>query len=202
MRNIHKKKPELSAAGANLKYRNAKEQLAKDFNYRCGYCDDSHNYVGGSRNYHIDHFAPKSKFEHLKDYYGNFVYSCPYCNLAKSNKWVGSTAEENVIGEQGFINPCNEKYAKHIKRADNGQIVYITPLGKYMYNELKLYLKRHEIFYQLDEIDEKIKLMKEKIKIKIEFNQNVEKHEKMLLLLYEAYHYYTKNYHASLSPVV
>jgi len=51
----------------------------------------------------------------------------------------------------------------HLKRDKEGNIVYTTILGEYMYEELKLYLKRHMIFYNLEKVRVKKKLMKEKI---------------------------------------
>uniref|UniRef100_UPI00403F8105 HNH endonuclease n=1 Tax=Paenibacillus sp. KS-LC4 TaxID=2979727 RepID=UPI00403F8105 len=51
-------------------------------------------YNGGYIAYHVEHFAPKEKFEHLKYTYDNLRYSCSYCNIFKSNKWVGKTSNK------------------------------------------------------------------------------------------------------------
>lgn len=151
MKEIHKLKPERSAAGRHLEYgkKETKRQLAKDFNCCCGYCGDAHYYTGGVNSFHIDHFAPKSKFPDDCNQYNNLVYSCPYCNISKSDKWVGATISENIVDGVGFVDPCSLEYSEHLGRNEDGSIIYKTSIGKYMYNELKLYLERHKILYQL-----------------------------------------------------
>lgn len=141
-----------------------KKRLAVDFENKCGYCDDHEHYSGGYRAYHVEHFAPKEKFKHLEFVYDNLLYSCPYCNNAKSNKWIGSNESENVIGNKGFIDPCSEEYNKHLQRNTDGSIGYTTDLGEYMYKELKLYLKRHQLIHNL----EKVRVKKNQLKAKID----------------------------------
>ncbi len=140
-----------------------KKRLVIDFDHKCAYCDDFDRYSGGYNSYHVEHFAPKEKFKSLEFTYDNLLYSCPYCNISKSNKWVGSTAEENVIGEKGFVDPCTDEYYTHLYRDEKGNINYSTEVGKYMYYELKLYLKRHSILYNLEKIRIRKKLLKSKI---------------------------------------
>ena len=171
-----------------------KEQLAKDFHFCCGYCGDAHYYTGGIKSYHIDHFAPKSKFIELQYSYENFVYSCPYCNFSKSNKWVGKTAQENVVGNTGFIDPCSNEYSKHLGRNDDGSIIYKTELGKFIYNELRLYLERHKILFQLEELKDKINLIKLKIKEFNNIGKDTTKLTQMHSLLCEAFFYYFNFY--------
>ena len=132
-----------------------KKRLMNDFNHKCAYCDDFDRYCGGPGHYHVDHFAPKQKFNHLKYEYSNMLYSCPFCNRAKSDKWVGRNEHENVINEKGFIDPCTTEYELHLHRNDDGSIVAKTNLGEYMRNELKLYLVRHQINYMIEEISMK-----------------------------------------------
>lgn len=153
-----------------------KKYLDIDFDHKCGYCDDHHSYSGGFRSYHVDHFAPKEKFGALKYTYDNLIYCCPYCNTSKSDKWVGKTPEENIVVDKGFIDPCSEEYEKHLCRYADGRIKHITPIGEYMYNELKLYLKRHQIIYNLEKLKGKIEKLKEIITSK-----NVEDPEYVML---------------------
>jgi uncharacterized protein (TIGR02646 family) len=80
-------KPTRTCAESYSNYRSFKKHLENDFNNRCGYCDDPDSYYGQEISYHIDHFKPKSEFPELEVEYKNLVYSCPYCNRAKSNKW-------------------------------------------------------------------------------------------------------------------
>lgn len=139
-----------------------KEHLKEDFNHKCAYCDDHDWYYGGSDNYHVDHFAPKAKFKHLEYNYDNLLYACPFCNRAKSDKWVGRDESETIVGDCGFIDPCTPEYLKHLERNKNGEIVPKSDIGNYMYKELKLYLDRHRICFIIEQIAEKRKQLKSK----------------------------------------
>ncbi|MFW8696104.1 HNH endonuclease, partial [Mesorhizobium japonicum] len=73
---------------------------------KCGYCDTPDYYSGGRTGFHIDHFAPKSKFDLLKNEYNNLVYCCPICNLGKSDDWPGDNPNTSFMGDIGYIDPC------------------------------------------------------------------------------------------------
>lgn len=143
-----------------------KKYLAKDFENRCCYCNDHHHYSGGYETFHVEHFAPKSKFPHLEFTYDNLLYACPFCNISKGDKWVGKTEHENIISDKGFINPCSKEYDVHLGRKTNGEIYYKTQIGEYMYNELKLFLDRHKTIYKLSEIRSIEKRLSERIEKK------------------------------------
>ena len=140
-----------------------KQRLAIDFKHRCAYCDDLDKHGGGYNSYHVEHFAPKEKFSNLEFTYDNLLYSCPFCNLSKSNKWISEDHSISVVNNKGFLDPCEDEYYIHLKRGKNGNIVYTTELGKYIYEELKLYLKRHEVIFNLERISNKIKEVEMKI---------------------------------------
>lgn len=133
-----------------------KRYLREDFHKSCGYCNDSDIYSGGPRTYQVDHFIPRNFAEALATTYSNLVYSCPYCNRAKWNKWPSQSLDEHVINDEGFIDPCLEEYDSHIERDQNGVIVPTTPLGKYMHSHLHLHLERHAIIWKLTQIDDEI----------------------------------------------
>ncbi|MEC1177315.1 HNH endonuclease [Metasolibacillus meyeri] len=143
-----------------------KKRLVIDFEKKCSYCDDHDHYSGGYNSYHVEHFAPKEKFKHLEFTYDNLLYCCPYCNISKSNKWVGANEFENIIGEQGFVDPCSTDYNKHLVRNIDGSIGYITPIGAYMYTELKLYLRRHMLIHTLEKVRTRRKMLQSKIEKK------------------------------------
>lgn len=130
-------------------YRRYKKPLAEDFKNRCGYCGDYDFWAGGPSSYHIDHFAPKSKFIELENDYGNLVYACPYCNRYKSNDWPSNDAKINILNNKGYIDPCSKLYDKALCRNESGEILYKNEVGKYMYFKLKLFLRRHSIIYKL-----------------------------------------------------
>lgn len=156
-----------------------KKYLAQDFDHRCAYCDDWDKYNGGMRSYHVEHFAPKEKFPDLKYTYDNLLYACPYCNEAKSDKWPSDKAEISVVGDKGFIDPCTAEYYAHIYRNEDGSIGYNGKLGEYIYNELNLYLKRHQINYNLVRVNREIDELGELIQKKRDKGEVVDKLEKL-----------------------
>ena len=141
-----------------------KKYLAIDFKHRCAYCDDLDDIYNGMESYSVEHFAPKAKFPHLEYTYDNLLYSCRFCNGSKSDDWPSDSASESIVGECGYIDPCTKEYDIHLDRDENtGQIYYKTELGKYMYNHLKLYLKRHSIIYMVEKLNDKRKDLKASI---------------------------------------
>ena len=87
---FRKENPERTYKGPELKpYGKYKSKLVEDFNGRCGYTDCNHLWFGGRRNFHIDHFKPKSKYPHLETKYSNLVYSCS--SDSSSDKSSGSS---------------------------------------------------------------------------------------------------------------
>lgn len=140
-------------------HRSYKKYLELDFNKKCGYCDDHDSWAGGRREYQIDHFVPLSKFTNLpnlKTDYKNLVYSCFYCNNAKSDKWISTSHEISVIRDKGFIDPCSNQYEEHLCRDQDGNISYLTKLGKYIFDNLDLGLLRHSIIWKLEKIHKQL----------------------------------------------
>ena len=133
-------------------YRAHKPQLREDFRRRCGYCNGPDAHFGGPTGSHIDHFAPKSKFPDLGSSYENLVYSCPFCNRAKADKWVGDDPTIPNNGTVGFIDPCGPELDRHLGRSSKGAIIELTPLGHYIVENLNLRLARHQFIWQVDRI--------------------------------------------------
>lgn len=138
--------PQRREVPAQAKYADYREDLRTDFNGRCGYCDDSDAYCDPIC-FHIDHFAPKSRFAALETAYGNLVYACRFCNMRKSNHWVGSDPTASNDGERGFVDPCEHSYDDHLERSAEGAIVSKTVLGQYMSRRLSLHLVRHQVLW-------------------------------------------------------
>lgn len=133
------------------KYGDYFEQLRTDFNGRCGYCDSFD--LRRNNDFEIDHFVPKKVFKKLKaNDYKNLVYSCKSCNRSKSGKWPSKDEDIKIIGNMGFVDPCEEEYDKHFSRYSNGEIDWETELGKWKYRELSLYNPKHSIFWKLERI--------------------------------------------------
>ena len=134
-------------------YRKYKLYLQTDFHRRCGYCGDLDVLCGGIRGFQIDHFRPKSclHFKHLENDYSNLVYACPYCNRAKSNDWPAGNSIESALNGQGYIDPCENEYDNHLARREDGSISPQTDVGKYMFEKLKLGLRRHQLAWKYEQ---------------------------------------------------
>lgn len=188
-RKFRDKVPKRTYAKKYADYRRYKNPLKKDFHDRCGYCDIKDTWLGGRKVYHVDHFAPKAKFEYLKTEYSNLIYSCPYCNNAKSNTWPSNDPSISVLNDKGFVDPCNEEYDSLFYRDDEGRIIPRTELGVYIYEELHFYATRHSVIWKL----EKIKSLKEQLileKENIMNNENLKDKFIDLTIKYDAYFEY------------
>lgn len=143
------------------RYSHYKSELREDFYLKCGYCDTPDLFSGGQSGFHIDHFAPKSKFFHLKNSYTNLVYCCPICNIGKSNDWPSDDPLISIVGEIGYVDPCSADYAQHLARTADGVIVALTPLGGYIHRRLKLNLRRRQVCWLLARMEKQIKALNE-----------------------------------------
>lgn len=68
-------------------YKDWKNVLAKEASYNCVYCCIHESKFGGQRNFHVEHFRPKSIFPQLENFYENLFYACGICNSFKGNDW-------------------------------------------------------------------------------------------------------------------
>lgn len=153
---VRKKIPVRTCKKTFPSYKPYKPYLEKDFSERCGYCDTHDGYLGKAM-FHVEHFAPSSKFKDLKTVYSNLIYSCASCNIAKSNDWPmkdKSTPSNDDV--KGYVDPCSAEYDKHLYRDSSGNICHKTPLGKYMHERLKLYLAKHRVYWCIDALHERI----------------------------------------------
>ena len=140
------------------KYHYHKENLRIDFGYKCGYCNDHE--IWRNSFYEIDHFIPKAYLsDKEKTEYWNLVYSCRFCNNSKRAKWPTNDRSIHNNGSVGFIDPCSIEYDEQFERDDFGRIIPTKELGKWMFENLNLGLKRHAIIWQLVKLDETIDLV-------------------------------------------
>ena len=147
-------------------YRNL---LISDFNKRCAYCNDSHRYR--IRSFAIDHFVPKipenciSTIPHNK--YDNLIYSCPYCNRAKWNKWPTNDDSVHNNGIIGFVKPTDPIYKSMFIRSREGRIIPIenNSLAIYIKNELMLWNPIHSLMWKIE------KLMNLDLKVRLKLSE-------------------------------
>lgn len=145
--------------GQKADYHAYKNELAKDFNHRCGYTDCQDHWFGGQRTFQIDHLRPASKYPDIKSDYNNLVYCCSYVNRAK---WDDDSPN--------YLDPCDNDYNLHFERNSQGNIVGKTIQGKYMVEHMGLSLDRYAIMWNLERlelrIDKLLSLADENPKIK------------------------------------
>ena len=149
-------------------YTECKEILAEDFQQLCGYCGKNRKTL--LKQFQIDHFAPQSKFPERKNVYENLVLAYPQCNRLKSDKWIGEDADISNNQVEGFVDPATEEFDEHLYRKDNGEIMYKTELGKYMYNLLKFNIRRTDIIWRIIKLNE----LKEQLKKELKENPDKE----------------------------
>ena len=148
-------------------YRDYRDSLRADFNNRCGYCNDLD--APRKEYFEIDHLVPQKIMVKKKNNdYQNLVYACHSCNNAKRKKWPSGDENVPIVRDEGWIDPCSEEYDKQFSRDDKGNIIPLTPIGKWMFDNLKLYKPQHSILWNL----EQIKLMKKRLNEKIPENKD------------------------------
>lgn len=144
---IHAQAPSRRAVAAQTRYSLYRDNLRQDFVGACGYCGDDDERADRST-FHIDHFAPKKHFPQLELDYKNLVYACRFCNVSKSDHWVGNEATVHNNGTEGFVDPCSVDYDTHLRRDKQGRIVPQSALGAYIISRLNLGLIRHELLWR------------------------------------------------------
>lgn len=132
-------------------YHKYRSTLAQDFEHRCGYCGDRD--VPRAQYFEIDHFVPKKLDGARVTDYSNLVYACRSCNNSKRDKWP--TDDKNVAndGTIGWLDPCDPEYDKQFVRTNLGKITPVTDLGNWMYENLKLWKKHHEILWMYEQLE-------------------------------------------------
>lgn len=138
----------------------ARKMLEQDFSGLCGYCGK--NGVGLREHFHVDHFVPQAlDASRIKDY-SNFVWSCPKCNLIKSDQWPTKDRAVPYRENIGFIDPASEEFDLHLFRSEDGRIEAHTELGKQMCRLLNFHLRKTELFWKVDQLRLQIERLREK----------------------------------------
>jgi hypothetical protein len=149
-------------------YKDYRDILRQDYEGRCGYTDCKDIWWAGG--FQIEHFAPqkpkvdevkRAKFLAKKHVYENLVYACPQINRSKSNDWASDDPDVSVVGEKGYLHPCDVDFNDYFERTDFGGILPKDhPIARYMWAKLKLYLKRYELYWRIEKIiDQQKKLI-------------------------------------------
>ena len=133
-------------------YRQYREELAIDFEHHCGYCGDSD--TPRKEGFEIDHFIPKKYLNTISENdYTNLVYACRSCNNAKRAKWPTESEKLPNDGIRGWIDPCEDLYDEQFERSEIGAIIAKTEIGRWMYDNLNLWKKQHEVLWNIEQLE-------------------------------------------------
>lgn len=116
-------------------YRSYRQLVRQDFVQTCAYCLMTEIFAGGTENFELDHFRPRSQFPQLLNEFQNIYYACHPCNHAKSDKWPSAELEE--LG-YSFVDFCVDVFATHFEASASGHWRGITESGKYTLDALRL----------------------------------------------------------------
>lgn len=159
------------------KYSDWKEEIAIEGFNQCVYCSISEKAFGGIRNFHIEHYKPKSLFPELRNEFSNLFYSCSICNCFKGNDWPNEPNEQltNIC----YPRPSVVNYSDIFKvNSNSGRIDGKNRSATYMVE--KLYLNRAQlilerrtqiIFEKIWKVLDDIKKQKNELYDKIGTNQ-------------------------------
>jgi hypothetical protein len=126
-------------------YHNWKAILAEEAKNQCVYCAIHEGSFGGERNFHVEHFKPKSRFKALTNAYANLFYACAICNTFKGNQWPGSPGR--TFSRIGFIDPSAVDYATVFTPDEaSGSLNAQSAAGRYMLEQL--YLNRSQLILE------------------------------------------------------
>ena len=124
-------------------YRDWKPHLAEEAEHQCVYCAIPDASFGGIRNFHVEHFRPKSKFVDLKNDYANLFFACAICNTFKGNDWPNGS-KDNDLSLAGYVNPSKRCYGDLVSIDPHSHMAESTvPAGLYMVERLYLKIARN-----------------------------------------------------------
>lgn len=128
-------------------YTDWKPILANESKNRCVYCSIHEAQFGGVRNYHVEHYKPKSRdeFKALENDITNLFYACCICNCFKGSAWPADPVNDHSIS--AFPNPSVHDYSAILDVDDQtGELDSKYVAGIYLIN--KLYLNRPQLLLE------------------------------------------------------
>ena len=126
-------------------YSDWKPLLAKEASNQCVYCAIHDSALGGIRNFHVEHYRPKSLFPQFTNTFDNLFYACPICNTFKGDDWPNEPSDD-------FSNDCYPDPSAHDYNiffdvdVKNGLISGHTTTSRYLTE--KLYLNRNQLILE------------------------------------------------------
>lgn len=177
-------------------YKLCKEDLSIEGKHKCVYCCIPENRWGGIRNFHVEHYKPKSIFKKDIDNYINLFYACSVCNGFKGNDWPNHP--QLTFDVAFYPNPIEYNYSELIQvDYENGYVTGNNFTANYLIE--KLYLNRKQLinerkfYWNNKKFSEALPLFQEYIKILLKHSKN-DKTKKLLEKFFEHHCNVTKLY--------
>ncbi|MFA5011259.1 MAG: HNH endonuclease [Ignavibacteria bacterium] len=90
-------------------YSDWKHPISVECKNQCVYCTIIEKKFGGIRNFHVEHYRPKSLFPALENEWSNLFFSCSICNCFKSNDWPNEP--DNTWSQKCYPDPSQIDYS-------------------------------------------------------------------------------------------
>ena len=83
----------------------------------------------------------------------NIILTIKGCARHKSAKWPTESEKLPNDGIRGWIDPCEDLYDEQFERSEIGAIIAKTEIGRWMYDNLNLWKKQHEVLWNIEQLD-------------------------------------------------
>jgi hypothetical protein len=155
---------ELSTQPKVGNYRDWKEELSIEGKNQCVYCSINTNSFGGIRNFHVEHYRPKSKdkFPELTDKFYNLFFACSICNGFKSDDWPNEPSKK--LDNESYPDPSKIDYSNILYWNKQFLIESEHFTGRYIVQ--KLFLNRPQLVLERKSyyLHEELRIESEKLK--------------------------------------
>lgn len=155
---------ELSSQPKVGTYRDWKEKLSVEGKNQCVYCSININSFGGIRNFHVEHYRPKSesKFPKLTNEFSNLFFACSICNSFKGDDWPNEPSDK--LDNDSYPDPSKIDYSDFLFWNDLFLVDSEYFTGKYIIQ--KLFLNRPQLVLERKSyyLHEELKNESEKLK--------------------------------------
>jgi hypothetical protein len=126
-------------------YKDWKNEVRAHCFEQCVYCCISEARFGGVRNFHVEHYKPKSLFKQLENDIRNLFYACSICNVFKGDDWPGDPAEDHTA--VAYPDPSKVDYSE-IFDIDEATFTVNGKFSASKYMAERLFLNREQLILE------------------------------------------------------
>ena len=118
-------------------WRDWKQHIADECGSRCVYCAIDEGRFGGLRNFHVEHFRPKSRFPRFENEIRNLYLACAVCNVLKCDDWPGDPKADHTT--PAYPDPAQSDYNDLFSiNLSTFEVSSVTVAGQYVTERLML----------------------------------------------------------------